>query len=1025
MRIFGFDLGIASIGWAVVDIEKENNNPENGRAAVGKIQQSGVRIFSIAENPKDGSSLAAPRREKRSIRRALRRKALRMKEIRALLENSGLGNQNIVVDANDVDVWALRAEDAFCRKLSPRELSRVLIHMAKHRGYKSMRKSAEENDKETGKVLVSIARNRERMGEYKTMAQMIYKNNCDGAKKYRNGDGVYDNSIPREEIERELDLIFEAQQKYGLFTADLLEQYKKIAFRVRPIQSVSKMVGGCTLEPNCLRAPKEAPTAELFVALTKINNMKIVIDGEVRSVNDAERAAILDLLRKTQTVKYKTLHNKIWKGQDVIFRGVKDETQDFYSMTGWHKLKKILDDSDMSDMQMLDRIMKVVATKKDDAAIEKELRRKKVPEKYIDKLKSLSTSKFINLSLQALYKIVPEMIRGMTYDKACTAAGYDFKNKISGEVKIDNGCIREIAEWTRVPVVNRTVAQFRKVYNALVRKYGVPDQVNLEVGRELKNNFDDRKKIERQQNENRDKNDIARTEYETLTGRKVTAKDALKYKLYRDQNGKCMYSGEAIDLEHLDNYEIDHILPYSRSLDNSYMNKVLVKYTENQAKGNKTPYEYFGNTARWDVFVGRVSATKTLGARKIYNLLNKDFEASEEDFRERNANDNAYAARYVRQILNRAFPDLRVDVRPGTLTHYLRGQWGLEKSRTESDRHHAQDAIVIACATPGMVRYLSTISGLFENKRNEKGKPWWDNLKQNIQEPWEGFRTDVLQSVEDVFVSRTVRGKATGSAHKDTINSPKSGKGSLVLNARGKGRADKDNMFRMDIFKKDGKYVVVPIFVADTVDKNRQDIFYPQPAKAQQPVAIDDTYEFVMTLHKDNYIKIMTDDDKMYEGYVVQCNMPAGQFIIRNADNSAEFSINTSTFEKDDFIVIDGNVCKVMDCESGKLRAMRSNGLIEEVDAEKKKTRNGEDAKKQIKTIGVYEKRDAQKKLNIVTFKNLQKFQISVLGDMSSVKFERRAPVCAIKPQSEKRKGRKQPKRNKNGVANPSTNETV
>lgn len=1022
MRIFGFDLGIASIGWAVVDIDKENSNPEVGRAAVGKIQQSGVRIFSVAENPKDGSSLAAPRREKRSIRRALRRKALRMKEIRALLECSGLGNQNIVVGANDVDVWALRAEDAFCRKLSPRELSRVLIHMAKHRGYKSMRKSAEENDKETGKVLVSIAWNRERMGEYKTMAQMIYKNNCDGAKKYRNGDGVYDNSIPREEIERELDLIFEVQQKYGLFTAELLEQYKKIAFRVRPIQSVGNMVGGCTLEPNCLRAPKEAPTAELFVALTKINNMKIVIDGEVRSVNDAERVAILDLLRKTQIVKYKTLHNKIWKGRDIVFRGVKEETQDFYSMTGWHKLKKILDDADMSEIQMLDRIMKVVATQKDDAAIEKELRRKKVPEKYIAELKTLSTSKFINLSLQALYKIVPEMNRGLTYDKACAAAGYDFKSKVSGEVKVDNACIAEISEWTRVPIVNRTVAQFRKVYNALVRRYGAPDQVNLEVGRELKNNFDDRKKIERKQNENRDKNDSARIEYETLTGRKATAKDALKYKLYRDQNGKCMYSGEAIDLEHLDNYEIDHILPYSRSLDNSYMNKVLVKYTENQAKGNKTPYEYFGNTARWDDFVGRVSATKILGARKIYNLLNKDFETSEEDFRERNANDNAYAARYVRQILNTAFPDLRVDVRAGALTHYLRGQWGLEKSRTESDRHHAQDAIVIACATSGMVQYLSTISGLFENKRNEKGKPWWNNLKQNIQEPWDGFRADVLQSVDEVFVSRTVRGKATGSAHKDTINSPKSNKGSMILP---RGRADKDNMFRMDIFKKDGKYVVVPIFVADTVDKKRQDIFYPQPVKAEQSATIDDTYEFVMTLHKDDYIKITTDDDKMYEGYVVQCNMPAGQFIIRNADNSATFSINTSTFEKDDFIVIDGNVCKVMDCESGKLRAMRSNGLIEEVDAEKKKTRNGEAAKKQIKTIGVYEKRDAQKKLNIITFKNLQKFQISVLGDMSEVKSEHRAPVCAIKPQSEKRKGRKQPKRNKNGVANPSTDETV
>ena len=1022
MRIFGFDLGIASIGWAVVDIEKENNNPEMGRAAVGKIQQSGVRIFSIAENPKDGSSLAAPRREKRAVRRALRRKALRIKEIRNLLEQSGLGNQNIIIKDDDVDVWALRGEDAFNRKLSERELSRVLVHMAKHRGYKSMRKFAEESDKETGKILESIARNQQRMAEYKTMAQMIYRTNCNATKKYRNGDNIYDNSIPRKEIERELNLIFDAQQKYGLFTPALLERYKQIAFRVRPVQSVGKMVGACTLEPNCMRAPKEAPTAELFVALTKINNMKIVIDGTVRSVNGTERMEILDLLRKTQSVKYKTLQNKIWKGQDIVFRGIKEESQDFYSMTGWHKLKKVLDNSDMGDMRMLDRIIKVIATQKDDAAIEKELRHKKIPEKYIPELKRLSASKFINLSLQALYKIVPGMLQGLTYDKACEAAGYDFKNKAFGDVKSKNGCLTEITELTRVPVVNRTVAQFRKVYNALVRKYGIPNQVNLEVGRDLKNNFDDRKKIEKKQEENRSKNEIARSEAVAVLGDNVRTKDVIKYKLYKDQNGQCMYSGDGIDLAHLDNYEIDHILPYSRSLDNSYMNKVLVKYSENQAKGDKTPYEYFGDTKRWDDFVGRVSATKSLGARKIYNLLNKNFNADEAEFRERNACDNAYAARYVRQVLNAAFPDLRVDVRSGALTHYLRGQWGLEKSRTDSDKHHAQDAIVIACATPGMVQYLSTISGLFENKRNEKGKPWWNNLKQNIQEPWSGFRSDVCQSIENVFVSRAVRGKATGSAHKETINSPKSGKGSMVLP---RGRADKDNMFRMDVFKKDGKYVIVPIFVADTVDKKRQDVFYPQSANAEQPIVIDDSYEFVMTLHKDDYIQITTTDDKVYQGYIVQCNMPVGQFVIRSADNSAVFSVKTDTFEPDDFIVIENNLCKVIDCAAGKLRAMRSNGIIEEIDAAKKQTRNGETAKKQIQTTQRYEKRDAQKKLNIGTFKNLQKFQISVLGDMSEVNAEKRALVCAIKSQSEKRKGRKQPKRNKNGVANPSIDETV
>ena len=149
--------------------------------------------------------------------------------------------------------------------------------------------------------------------------------------------------------------------------------------------------------------------------------------------------------------------------------------------------------------------------------------------------------------------------------------------------------------------------------------------------------------------------------------------------------------------------------------------------------------------------------------------------------------------------------------------------------------------------------------------------------------------------------------------------------------------------------------------------------------------------------------------------------MPRGKFVFRNSDNSAVFSVKTDTFEPGDFIVIDGNLCKVMDYLAGKLRALSPNGIVEEVEAVKKQTRKG----KQIQTIDKYEKRSKQKTINIGTVKNLQKFQIGVLGDMSEVKSGHRAPVCAIKLQSEKRKGRKQPKRNKNGLANPSTNETM
>jgi CRISPR-associated endonuclease Csn1 len=1036
MRVFGFDLGISSIGWAVVDIEKENPDPQTGRAASGGIVKSGVRIFSIAENPKNGESLAKPRREARLARRSLRRKALRVKDVRKLLADNGfpVPSQTPAKDesSGDADVWRLRARDAFERELDSRELSRVLIHIAKHRGFKSARKSQEESDSgDTGKVLEAINENKSSLGGFKTMAQMIFNKRpkmrnrgiIQADKKDRKTGEIkqvkeqyYGSSIPRDEIEREIDEIFKAQNKYGIIPQDLIDKYKKIAFRFRPIQSVGQMVGFCSLNPKFKRAPKEAPTSELFVALTKINNLKIMENGRERFLDNGEREQILDLLRKTEKVKYSTLLGKVWKGRDVLLNGVSEEDRDkvFHSMTGFHKLKKIVDSGDLSDIKMLDRIIKVIATEKDDDSIEKELRRKKVPQKYIPELKKLSSAKFLDLSLHVLYEIVPEMEKGLTYDKARAAAGYSFKNCGGTSALSNGGLLGEIKESTKVPVVNRAIAQLRKVYNAMVREFGMPDQINLEIGRDLKKTFSERMKIKEKQTKNSDD----RAAIAEKLGEKATGKNIIKYRLYDAQSGKCVYSGEPIDLDNLDNYEIDHILPYSRSLDNSLNNKVLVKYAENQAKGNKTPFEYLEPLGLWTEFSERVNATMSLGSRRKYNLLNTKFADDEAGFRERNSNDNAHMAIRAKKIFNDAFPDLRVDVRAGSLTAFLRGQWGLEKDRGESDRHHAQDAIVIACATQGMVQYLSRMSALFENKINEKGKPWWENLKSHIKEPWTGFRRQVLDSISEVFVSRPARKKASGAAHKETIFSQKSGKGSMPLP---RGVADKDNMFRFDIFKKDKKYVVVPVFVADTVDKERMDVFYPQPAKSKELAVIDDSYEFVMTLHKDDYIKVATDDNKEYEGYIVQCNMPVGQFIIRSPDNSAVFSVNTNTFAPGDCIVIKDNACKVIGCENGKLQAMQSDGTVHEIDADKKKNRSGEDAKKQIETAARFEKRDARKKINIGTFADMTKYQIGVLGDKTRVKLEKREKVCNIKP----KKGRKQPKRKNNGLANPSTDQAV
>ena len=208
-------------------------------------------------------------------------------------------------------------------------------------------------------------------------------------------------------------------------------------------------------------------------------------------------------------------------------------------------------------------------------------------------------------------------------------------------------------------------------------------------------------------------------------------------------------------------------------------------------------------------------------------------------------------------------------MRTGSLTDYLRHQWGLVKNRDESDKHHAQDAIVIACATQGMVKYLSTLSARFENKYaliQKYGQAWYTALKTSIQEPWNGFRTDVISCLNDIIVSRPPRCNATGAAHDETIYAdPKSYRSKRGLNKnRDKGsleirhgRAVRGDMFRFDIWRNaHGKYVCVPIFVTDT--KGKDDDVFKVPDG-----------EFVCSLHKDDYVRLTTADG-MYEGYILK-----------------------------------------------------------------------------------------------------------------------------------------------------------
>ncbi len=462
------------------------------------------------------------------------------------------------------------------------------------------------------------------------------------------------------------------------------------------------------------------------------------------------------------------------------------------------------------------------------------------------------------------------------------------------------------------------MAQFRKVYNALVREYGTPDQINVELARDVYNNHDERREIADRQNEYAEaKKKVKASACSKLELADISGRDLLKFLLYEQQDGKCVYSGEKLDLHRLveqDYCDVDHIIPYSRSLDNSQNNKVLCLSRENRQKSDKTPLEYITDPVKQAEFIARVKAMKGLGSKKRDRLLLRDFNEKDVDFRERNINDTRYMARYIMKYLDdcidfsqsKADVKDRVQARNGALTDFLRHQWGLKKNRSESDKHHAQDAIVIACATNGYTQYLAHLSKIFENKQtyaNKYGEPWYKAFKQHVKQPWDGFYQDVQASLAEIFVSRPPRKNATGEIHQDTVHTlnpkKKNRWGELVYSAkdvksgvkvRG-GMAGNSNMFRVDVFSKKNanckeQFYLVPIYLADRIKPELPNKAIAANKPESDWIVMDETYTFKFSLYPDDLVKIQSD----IIGYYVGTHRGTGAITIIAPDRSQTWS---------------------------------------------------------------------------------------------------------------------------------------
>ena len=835
----------------MVEIDEEENPI--------RLIDLGVRVFERAEVPKTGDSLAAVRRLARSVRRLTRRRAHRLLRARRLLKREGVlqaadFDENGLIKSLPNTPWQLRTA-ALDRKLTPLEWSAVLLHLIKHRGYLSQRKNEGETaDKELGALLKGVADNAHALqtSNFRTPAELALNKFEKESGHIRNQRGDYSHTFSRKDLQAELNLLFEKQKEFGNphVSDGLKEGIETLLMTQRdsiPDESaILRMQGKCTFEKNKSRAAKHSWSAERFIWLSKLANLRITDEFGTRKLTEIERQILIDLPYKLKTVSYQQVrnaltslspnalfnigyHKKDKKGEIKSSDKIEKDTK-FMEMKFWHKIKETLEgngrktewQSLSSNHNLLDEIGTVFTICKNDERRKVLLTGKiKEDQDILDILcDHVDFTCTVNLSLEALKNILPFMEQGDDYDTA-------WRKVYPPQSTKKESVLPPIpADEIRNPVVLRALSQARKVINGVVRRYGSPARIHIETAREVGKSFKDRKEIEKRQEENRKDREKSATEFREYFPNFIgepKSKDILKLRLYKQQHGKCLYSGKEINLGRLNEIgyvEIDHALPFSRTWDDSFNNKVLVLGSENQNKGNQTPYEYFNgkdNSREWQEFKARVETSRFPRSKKQRILLQK---FDEDSFKKRNLNDTRYVNRFLCQFIADRMRltgkgKRRIFASNGQITNLLRGFWGLRKVRAGNDRHHALDAVVVACSTVAMqqkitrfVRYKEM--NAFDGKTIDKETGEVLHQKAHFPQPWEFFAQEVMirvfgkpdgkpefeeadtpeklrtllaeklssrpeavhEYVTPLFVSRAPNRKMSG-AHKDTLRSAK------------------------------------------------------------------------------------------------------------------------------------------------------------------------------------------------------------------------------------------------------------
>mgnify|MGYP003290550559 CR=1 FL=1 len=483
-----------------------------------------------------------------------------------------------------------------------------------------------------------------------------------------------------------------------------------------------------------------------------------------------------------------------FKSDFLHFNSEADKIEDEPMFKLWHLLYSYTDDNSKTGNESL--VKKIVAlTNMDD-----ESARILAGVVFADDYGSLCS--------KALSKILPHMKEGTEYSLACTYAGYKHSQQSLTSEELDKKVYVDTLELLprnslRNPVVEKILNQMVNVINTIVTEYGKPDEIRIELARELKSSAKERKDATDSINTANKNNERVRGILRQEFGIQNPSKnDIVRYRLYeelKDNGYKTLYSGTYIEKDKLfsANFNVEHIIPQAKLFDDSFSNKTLEATSVNIEKGKETAYDYIlskkdkEGVEQYKNCVSTLYKRGAIGKAKRDKLLmlGKDIPT---DFIERDLRNTQYIARKAQEILKTLVRD--VVATSGKITARLREDWKLvdvmqelnwEKykkqglvetivnregkelrrikdwTKRNDHRHHAVDALVVAFCKRSIVQYFNTLNAneeLFRDRHN----------KLRFKEPVVDFRNEAKRHLENILVSIKSKNKVV------TINANKS-----------------------------------------------------------------------------------------------------------------------------------------------------------------------------------------------------------------------------------------------------------